>query len=104
MFWHRSWFSGTVLLIAPRATTSRPSLKTSQYQWPSSRLGIMRNSTPFPMVGRVLRPEMIIGVNLDTLYCAAFRAHEGAKARLAAPGRNISHHFHPPAALLAGRV
>ena len=51
-----------------------------------------------------LRPEMIIGVNLDTLYCAAFRAHEGAKARLAALGRNISHHFHPPAALLAGRV
>jgi hypothetical protein len=44
-------------------------------------LGIMRNSTPFPMVGRVVRPEMIIGVNLDTLYCAAFRAHEGAKNR-----------------------
>jgi hypothetical protein len=67
-------------------------------------IGIMRHSTPFPMVGRVLRPDMIIGVNLDTLYCATFRAHEGAKARLAAPGRNISHHFHPPAALLAGRV
>jgi hypothetical protein len=96
-------------------------LMTSQYQWPSSPLGIMRNSTPFPIVGWVLRPEsdwgksghsllcrtrpeMMIGVNQDTLYCAALRAHEGAKARLAAPRRNISHYFHPPAALLAGQV
>jgi hypothetical protein len=29
------------------------------------------------------RPEMIIGVNQNTFYSAALRAHEGAKARLA---------------------
>src|SRR5262245_5549714 len=77
--------------VTPRATTSWPFLMTSQYQCPSSPLGIIRNSTPFPIVGWVLRPEMMIGVNQDTLYCAALRAHEGAKARLAAPWRNISH-------------
>src|SRR5262245_14915109 len=90
--------------VTPRATTSRPSLMISQYQWPSSPLGMMRNSTPFPIVGWVLRPEMIIRVDQDTLYCAALRAHEGAKARLGVPRRNISHYFHAPAAPLAGRV
>jgi hypothetical protein len=67
-------------------------------------LGIMRNSTPFPMLCWVLRPEIIVGVNQDTIYCAALRAHEGAKARLAALRRNIGRHLHPPAALFAGRV
>src|SRR5262249_14141024 len=77
--------------VTPRATTSWPFLMTSQYQWPSSPLGIMRNSTPFPIVGWVLRPEMMLGVNKDTLYCPPPRAHEGPTPRLAAPGRNISH-------------
>ena len=45
----------------PRATTSWPFLMTSQYQCPSSSLGIMRNSTPFPMSPWVsLRPEMML--------------------------------------------
>jgi hypothetical protein len=36
-------------------------LMTSQYQCPSSSLGIMRNSTPFPMSPWVsLRPEMML--------------------------------------------
>ena len=34
----------------PRATTSWPFLMTSQYQCPSSSLGVMRNSTPFAML------------------------------------------------------
>jgi hypothetical protein len=43
----------------PRATTS-----WSQYQCPSSSLGIMRNSTPFAMVRWArLRPEMILMEN-----------------------------------------
>jgi hypothetical protein len=48
----------------PRATTSWPSLITSQYQCPSSSLGIMRNSTPFAMVRWArLRPEMTLMEN-----------------------------------------
>src|SRR5262249_26722985 len=90
--------------VTPRATTSRPSLITSQYQWPSSPLGMMRNSTPFPIVGWVLRPEMIIGVDQDTLYCAALRAHEGRTTGLGPRRKNISPSFPPPAAPLAGRV
>ena len=98
--------------VTPRATTSRPSLMTSQYQRPSLPLGIMRNSTF--SISSVLRPEMIMrgkehsyraaGELEDSLYRAAFRAHEGAEPRLAAPRRNIGHLIHPPAALLAGRV
>jgi hypothetical protein len=56
------------------------------------------------MLRWLIRPEMIIRVNQDTIYYAALRAHESAKARLAALRRNISHLIHPRAAVLAGRV
>jgi hypothetical protein len=69
----------------------------------TSPLGIRRSSTPFPMLRWVLRPEMIIRVNQDTFYCAALRAHEGARPRLAAPRRDIGHLLHPlPPHLLQG--
>src|SRR5262249_3132480 len=50
------------VLVTPRATISRPSLMTSQYQRPSLPFGIIRNST-FPMFCWVFRPEIIIRVS-----------------------------------------
>src|SRR5215467_8506237 len=88
------------VLVTPRATTSRPSLITSQYQRPSSPLGIMRNST-FTMLCWVLRPEMSIKVNQDTIHCAALRAEKSTQAQLSAPRRNIGHLIHRRAAFLA---
>jgi hypothetical protein len=49
------------------------------YQRPSSSLGIMRNST-FTMLCWVLRPEMSIRVNQDTIHCAALRAQKSTQA------------------------
>src|SRR5262249_19421017 len=72
---------------------------TSQYQRPSSPLGIMRNST-FAMP-RCLRPEMSIRMNQDTIHCAALRAQKSTQAQLSAPRRNIGHLIHRGAAFLA---
>src|SRR5215831_4892965 len=85
--------------VTPRATTSRLSLMTSQYQRPSSPLGIMRNST-FAMLC-CLRPEMSIRVNQDTIHCAALGAQKSTQAQLSAPRRNIGHLIHRGGAFLA---
>src|SRR5262245_11800135 len=85
--------------VTPRATTSRPSLMTSQYQRPSSPLGIMRNSTLAMLC--CLRPEMSIRVNQDTIHCAALRAQTSMQAQLSAPRRNIGHLIHRRATFLA---
>ena len=85
--------------VTPRATTSRPSLMTSQYQRPSSPLGIMRNST-FAMPC-CLRPEMSFSMNQDTLHCAAPRAQKSTQAQLSALRGNIGHLIHRRAAFLA---
>src|SRR5262245_7070193 len=85
--------------VTPRATTSRPFLMTSQYQRPSSPLGIMRNST-FAMLCFPC-PEMNIRMNQDTIHCAALRAQKSTQAQLSAPRRNIGHLIHRRAAFLA---
>src|SRR5262249_21840687 len=60
----------------------------------------MRNST-FTMLCWVLRPEMSIKVNQDTIHCAALRAEKSTQAQLSAPRRNIGHLIHRRAAFLA---
>jgi hypothetical protein len=60
----------------------------------------LRNST-FPMLCWVLRPEMSIRVNQDSIYCAALRAQKSAKAQLSALRRNIGHLIHRRATFLA---
>src|SRR5262249_32909904 len=65
---------------------------TSQYQPPSSPLGIMRNST-FAMLC-CLRPELSIRVNQDTIHCAALRAQKSTQAQLSAARGDIGHLIH----------
>ena len=60
----------------------------------------MRNST-FAMLCWVLRPEMSIRVNQDTIHCAALSAQKSTQAQLSAPRRNIGHLIHRRAAFLA---
>jgi hypothetical protein len=71
----------------PRATTSRPSLMTSQYQRPSWPLGIMRNST-FSIFCWVLRPQGELGHFLP-------RRTQSTRRR-GAPARGPEEKYRPP--------
>jgi hypothetical protein len=71
---------------------------------PRNASGRGRGSCYAIMLPRVLRPEIIMRIDRDTLYCAAVRAHESPKAWLAVLRRNIGHLFQARAAFLAGRI
>jgi len=85
--------------VTPRATTSRPSLMTSQYQRPSLPLGIMRNSTF--SISSVLRPEMIMR-GKEHSYRAAGELEDSLPCRIqstrrrGAPARGPEEKYRPP--------